>query len=166
MKWSIFQVVTVSFIFLFMWFLEHISGNRTIQPSNGEWTAVNSSYMTFLILALVVSCFYLLFLFEAKKAKTIFESSVWSRMPKICIIGGALSAILFIIGGTLGPIFEWVQQWRFLLYIFLVYFLLLVYVFIFSVEHKNKEFKKPYEKTILSSYFWTIAIFIVLFFLF
>jgi len=143
-----------------MWYLEYITGNRTIQISSG--TAVNSSFVTFFIVALVISCFYLLFLFEAKKKKSIFASKVWAIMPIISINLGGLSTILFIIGGAIGPVFDWVQQWRFLLYIFFVYFLLLVFVFIFSIEHKKQRFKKSHEKAIHISYSWTLVLFLVL----
>ena len=163
MKWSLFQLLTLTFIIFIMWFLEYITGNRTIQISSGEWTAVNSSLVPFFIVALLMSCFYLLFLFEAKKEKSIFASKVWTNMPIIFITLGVLSSILFIIGGAMGPVFEWVQQWRFLVYIFLVYFLLLVFLFIFSIEHKKQGLKKPYEKSVHVSYSWTLVIFLVLF---
>lgn len=165
-KWSIYQVLTISFIILFMWFLEYINRNRTIQPSAGEWTAVNSVYVTFLIIALVVTCFYFIFLFEAKKENSFLQRSVWNIMPKVTVMVGTFSIVLFLIGGTIGPIMNWVEQWRSLLYVFLIYFLFLIFLFIFSFEHKQERLNQRSEKTVHISYIWTIAVFFLLFFLF
>lgn len=60
-------------------------------------------------------------------------------MPKICVTVGILSVILFLIGGTVGPVMAWVEQWRSLLYVFLIYFLFLIFLFIFSIEHKRHQ---------------------------
>ncbi|MDQ0159995.1 hypothetical protein [Alkalibacillus salilacus] len=107
MKWSIYQLLTFSLIVLFMWFLEYINQKGTNPTSSGEWTAVNSTYMTFLTVALVITLFYLIFLFEAKKDNSLLDRSLWKVMPTICIVAGIVSVILFLIGGTFGPIMEW-----------------------------------------------------------
>ncbi|UCZ53484.1 hypothetical protein LGQ02_01395 [Bacillus shivajii] len=163
MKWSILQISTAFAIIAIMAVLEFQTGYRTMEPTTGQWTPVYSAYVTFFIIALVISCFYFLFLFEAKKEKSLFSRKMWGNMPKKVLIVGALSAVLFIALGATGMVFEWVEEWRFLLYIFLVYFLFLIYVFIFSFEHKMKKFAKPYEKTAFISYIWTLLLFFILF---
>ncbi|MGJ9460634.1 hypothetical protein [Oceanobacillus sp. CF4.6] len=166
MKWSLYQILMISLIVVSMWSLEYISGNRTTQPMSGEWTAVNSAYGTFFIVALVVTFFYLIFLFEAKKEKSFLNHPIWAIMPKISVIVGILSTILFIIGGTIGPVMTWVEQWRSLLYVFFVYFLFLIFLFIFSIEHKNQRSPQQSKKSIHFSFVWTLLLFFVLFFLF
>ncbi|WP_047980952.1 hypothetical protein [Ornithinibacillus contaminans] len=166
MKWSLYQILMISLIVVSMWSLEYISGNKTIQPVSGEWTAVNSAYGTFFIVALVVTFFYLIFLFEAKKEKSCLNHPIWTIMPKISVIVGILSTILFIIGGTIGPIMTWVEQWRSLLYVFFVYFLFLIFLFIFSFEHKKQRASQQSQKSIHISYIWTLILFFVLYFLF
>lgn len=166
MKWSLYQILMVFLIIVSMWLLEYTSENTSNQPVSEGWTAVNSAFDTFFIVALVVTFFYLIFLFEAKKEKSFLNHSIWSVMPKICIAIGILSVILFIIGGTMGPIMTWVEQWRSLLYVFLVYFLFLIFLFIFSLEHKKQRSSQQSEKTIHTSYIWTLLLFFFLFFLF
>lgn len=166
MKWSIYQLLMVSLIILFMWYLEYINENRIVQPSSGEWAAVNSVYVTFLIIALVITGFYLIFLFEAKKENSFLQRPIWNVMPKVTVVVGVFSIVLFLVGGTIGPIMNWVEQWRSLLYVFLVYFLFLIFLFIFSFEHKRERRRQRSEKTVHVSYVWTIALFFVLFFLF
>ncbi|NIK12583.1 hypothetical protein [Alkalibacillus almallahensis] len=166
MRWSIYQLLTFSLIVLFMWFLEYINQNGTNPHSSGEWTAVNSTYMTFITVSLAITLFYLIFLFEAKKDNSLLDRSLWKVMPTICIVAGIVSVILFLIGGIFGPIMEWVEQWRSLLYVFMIYFLFLIFLFIFSIEHKNNRFKQRNEKTVHIAFIWTIVLFIVLYFLF
>jgi len=165
-KWSLYQILMIPLIVIFMWLLEYTSGNRTNRVVSGEWTAVNSPYDTFLIIACVITFFYLIFLFEAKKNKSFLNHSIWDIMPGVCVAVGILSFILFIVGGTVGPIMAWVEQWRPLLYVFLIYFLFLVFLFIFSIEHKKQRFSQQHEKTIHISFIWTLLLFFVLFFLF
>jgi amino acid transporter len=164
MKWTIVQVITLIFLTLFMFILEEVSGNRTVQPSNGEWVAVYPSYSLFIVYLMVLGCFYLLFLFEAKKNKNVYSHKIWKLMPRLCVVIGIVSAILFIIGGIATPLFEWVQQLRFLLYLFFTYFMFLVFLFIFSIEHKRHNFKQSLEKTVHISFFWIVVLVMGIFF--
>lgn len=166
MKWSLYQILMILFIVVSMWLLEYTSENRTVQSTPGEWTAVNSSYATFFIVALVVVFIYFIFLFEAKKKKSFFSHPIWSNMPIICFAVGVLSIILFIVGVTAGPVMVWVDEWRFLLYVFFIYFLFLVFLFIFSINHKKQRYSQQHEKTIHNSFIWTLLLFFVLFILF
>ncbi|CEG27168.1 hypothetical protein BN1002_02024 [Bacillus sp. B-jedd] len=102
--------------------LEMNADNR-VASSFSDWTPANNIYITFIIVTVILTCFYLIFIFEAKKRNSILERSFWNLMPKISISVGVLSIILFLVGGTVGPIMTWVEQWRSLLYVFLIYFL-------------------------------------------
>ncbi|MGF2616170.1 hypothetical protein FZC84_00135 [Rossellomorea vietnamensis] len=165
MKWSILQILAVSLIIILMWSLEIISENINLQTSSGGWTAVNSPLLTFVIVVLVMTAIYLIFLFEAKKDSPVFRHRIWLRMPAVLVVAGVLSVILFILGGTIGPLMEWVSQWRFLLYIFLIYFLLIIFLFIFSIEHKRQKGTQTVEKTVHISFVWTLVLLFALFFL-
>jgi hypothetical protein len=164
-KWFMLQILTLGAIGILLAALEIYSANRIVN-SSAEWMPVNNVYATFIIVAVVISCFYLIFWLEGKKVTSIFERPFWTIMPQLIITVGILSIILFLVGGTLGPIMNWVEQWRSLLYIFLIYFLFLIFLFIFSLEHKKHRNKTPINKTIFTSYIWTIVLFIVVFFIF
>ncbi len=165
MKWLLLQILTLGAIGILMAVLELNEGNRIVSYS-ANWTPVNNIYITFIIVTVVLSCFYLIFLFEAKKRNNILERSFWNLMPKITITVGVISITLLLVGGTLGPIMTWVEQWRSLLYVFLTYFLFLIFLFIFSIEHKKQRNNNRINKTILTSYIWTIVLFFVIFFVF
>ncbi|MGD6844642.1 hypothetical protein ACQCVH_19275 [Bacillus infantis] len=94
--------------------LELNEGQRIVSYS-ADWTPANDIYITFIIVAVGVSCFYLMFLFEAKKKNNFFEKPFWNLMPKVSISVGLVSVILFLVGGTVGPIMTWIEQWRSLL---------------------------------------------------
>lgn len=163
MRWLLLQFLTVGVIGLLMALLEMNAGNR-IAGSFSAWTPANNVYLTFLIVTVILSCFYFIFTLEAKKSNSLLERPFWSRMPKVIIAVGVLSIILFLVGGTVGPIMTWVEQWRSLIYVFLIYFLFLIFLFIFSIEHKKQRNKSRINKTIFTSYIWTIVLFFVIFF--
>ncbi|MGM0845621.1 MAG: hypothetical protein ACQEUT_11640 [Bacillota bacterium] len=165
MKWSILQILAAFLMAVLMWGLEINSESINLQTSSGGWTAVNSPLLTFLMIVLIMTGIYLIFLFEAKKDSPIFRLSIWLRMPAILVAAGVLSVILFILGGTIGPLMEWVSQWRFLLYVFLIYFLLLIFLFIFSIELKRQKGTQTFEKTVHISFVWTLVLLFALFFL-
>ncbi|KOO40324.1 hypothetical protein AMD01_21480 [Priestia koreensis] len=165
MKLFFLQILTLGLIVILMGVLELNESNRIV-GSTANWTPVNNIYITFFIVLVILSFFCLIFLFEAKKDKSIFQRSFWNMMPKITISFGSLSMILFLVGGTLGPIMTWVEHWRSLLYFFLIYFLFLIFLFIFSIEHKKQRNNHHITKTILTSYIWTIVLFLITFFVF
>lgn len=166
MKWSFYQLGMFLFLVIAMWLLEYSSENRAVQSASGEWTVVISSYGTFVAVSLVLTFIYFIFLFEAKKDKSLLHHPIWANMPKVTVIVGVLSVILFIVGGTIGPIMIWIEQWRSLLYVFLVYFLFLLFLFIFSSEHKKERASQHSQKSIHISYIWTLVVFFGLYFLF
>ncbi|WP_406945556.1 hypothetical protein ACJA3J_03660 [Halobacillus sp. SY10] len=165
MKWSIYQIFVFIGMALIMWILEStLLGHIGVEITRGEG-AVYSPLITFLVLILFITCFYILFLFEAKKGHK-FQQSIWTYMPSICMFIGGTSIVLFLLGGTIGPIGGWIEQVRSLFYVFLSYFLFLIFLFIFSFEHKRKRFEQSPERTVHLSYFWTLVLFFSLFFLF
>ena len=164
-KWLLYQLLMAGLVIIFIGVLEYISRNRVIHINSGEWTTVISSNSIFIVIGVIVTFIYLIFLFEAKKEKSFFNHKVWNNMPKISGIVGVASIFLFILGG-LGTINSWVEQWRSLLYIFLVYFLFLIFLFIFSFEHKKQRVTQHNQKAIHLVYLWTLLLFLFTFFLF
>lgn len=160
-KWLGFQIITVILLVCLMWLLELFSDKRT-NLVTGQWSAVNSSLITFLIIGLVITCFYFIFLLESKKKNNFLQSTIWPNMPKLCVGIGVISVILFLIGGTIGPLGTWIEHWRSFIYVFMIYFLFLIYLFIFSIEYK----KERSNKSIHISYLWTLTLFFVMFVIF
>jgi hypothetical protein len=160
-KWLGLQIITVIFLVCLMWLLELFSDKRT-HLITGQFSAINSSFITFIIVGLVITCFYFIFLFESKKKSNFLQSTKWASMPKLCVGLGVLSVILFLIGGTMGPLGTLVDHWRSLIYVFMIYFLFLIYLFIFSIEFKKEKSKK----SIHISYLWTMILFFVMFVIF
>lgn len=165
MKWSVYQIFVMIGMALFMWILESSLLNHTgVEMTRGQG-AVYSPLLTFVVLSFFITGFYIIFLFEAKKAHK-FLQPIWTYMPSLCIFIGGTSVVLFLLGGTIGPIGGWIEQARSLFYVFLSYFLFLIFLFIFSFEHKRKQFEQSPERTVHLSYFWTVMLFLGLFFLF
>lgn len=166
MKWSLYQLLMVVLIVVFTWLMEYTSGDGVSQSFQGEWTAVHASFSTFFVVACIITFFYLILLFEAKKEKSFLNHSIWANMSKNCVVIGILSTILFMVGVTVGPLVDLVEMWRPLLYVFLIYFLLLVFLFIFSIEKGKQKNSKQHERSIHISFVWTLLLFFAVFFLF
>ncbi|SDN63240.1 hypothetical protein [Alkalicoccus daliensis] len=165
MKWGLLQLLTVFVIVIIMWMSNYISQNRAIPNAAGEWTAVNSPYTVFLVITLILGCFFLLFVFEARKENSFFTHPLWHKGPVLIGIIGFVSIVLFLAGGTFGPLMLWTAQIPALIYSFFIYFLFVIFIFIFAIQHKRNSFQQPFEKTIYISSLWTLGLFFGVFFL-
>ncbi|WP_218240645.1 hypothetical protein, partial [Pseudomonas sp. 2822-17] len=134
-KWTIYQCLTVVSLLVIFFLAEINAGSVNITVSSEQITPFNNGITYFLFVGIILGCFYLLFLFEAKKGSNFFSRSVWGKMPWITFTLGIVSLILFMLSALLGPLFQWVEQWRYLIYIFFSYFLLILFVFTFSLVY-------------------------------
>jgi len=79
-------------------------------------------------------------------------------MPKFIIIIGTLSALGFILAGNLGPLMDWAQQWRFLIYLFAVYFLFLYFILVLSIVRNYQIDKQRGKKTVHHAFMWSLGV--------
>ncbi|SDI78121.1 hypothetical protein [Natribacillus halophilus] len=122
-------------------------------------------YFSVLFIMLVLSCFYFLFLFEAKKDNNIFASSLWRIGPLVTGIVGAIAAVVFIVSAEFLPLITWMQEWRVLLYAFFGAFLFLVFLFVFSIVHKYQTGSSDENKlhlTLVLLFVFVLALFFLL----
>ncbi|MCM3491690.1 hypothetical protein M3689_20645 [Alkalihalophilus marmarensis] len=165
-KWSTFQILVIANVILFMFMLERMVSSRTIQPPTAGEPAVNSSLSTLIVYIAILIGVYLLFLFEAKKNRDIFRHKAWLKMPQVSFLIAIASTILFLVMATIGPLFAWVEQFRFLLYLLGSLFLFMTYLFIFSLIHKSRFDEKRVEGAVHWSLIWTTVLFAGTFYLF
>lgn len=165
-KWTIYQgLILLAFIGV-LYLAEVLSGELNLTVSSGNSTLINSGFGFFIFSGIVLSCFYLLFLFEAKKGKQLFSHPLWNKMPVIIVGVGTVSVFIFMFSSFLGPLFQWTEQWRFLIYIFFSYFLFLLFVFVFSTVRNSRMKGEGNEKAAHLAYLWTaVVILISLFFI-
>ncbi|KMJ55813.1 hypothetical protein AB685_25280 [Bacillus sp. LL01] len=165
-KWSTFQVLIVANMILFMFMLERMVSSHTFQPPTAGGGAVNTSFSTLLVYTIILLGLYLLFLFEAKKNRALFRHRAWLKMPQLTLLIALIAASIFILMATMGPLFNWVVQYRFLLYILGVFFLLVTFLFVFSLIHKRRFQTRHVESSIHWSLIWTALVFMGTFFVF
>jgi heme/copper-type cytochrome/quinol oxidase subunit 2 len=167
-KWSTFQVLIVANMILFMFMLERMVSSHTFQPPTAGVGvgAVNTGFSTILVYTIILLGLYLLFLFEAKKNRALFRHRAWLKMPQLTLLIALIAASIFILMATMGPLFNWVMQYRFLLYIVGVFFLFMTFLFVFSLIHKRRFHHPHVESSVHWSLVWTALVFMGTFFVF
>ncbi|AOM83511.1 hypothetical protein [Salisediminibacterium beveridgei] len=164
-KWHFYQGLTVAALIGIFILAELIRGTMNPGASAQASGQVNSGIPLILFVGIVVGCFYLIFLFETKKENNLFVHDVWRKMPFIVFGVGAVSLIIFMIAFATGPLFHWTQDWGYLIYGLMSYFIFLVFVFVFSVVSKNRDHEERDEKTAHLAYLWTLGLILVPIFL-
>ncbi|WP_416148334.1 hypothetical protein ACM26V_19230 [Salipaludibacillus sp. HK11] len=156
-RWTIFQFLTASLLIGILAFVENQSGTTTVAAG----TPINSRLSIFLFITGILGCFYLMFLFQTLKTNTFFHHSFWKNVPILIMVIGVLSTIAILFTGTLGPLFEWVQQWRFLIYLFVVYFLLLYFVLVLSIVRNYQLDNDLGRKTTHLAFGWSLGVLVI-----
>jgi len=123
-----------------------------------------SIIFTFLTVVVTIWTCALLFYWQDRKSKTSFTHKIWRIMPAIS--GGLLflSILGFIILG-LTVLSNVTPQLHWLLDMFVVYFLMLFYLFIFSIVVRYGKQERPGNKVFTSAHIAVLIVLITLFFI-
>ena len=149
-----------------MFLADLFNENISVPMSSNQIGLPVPAYMTILFIIVIIGCFYLITIFQFKKKSTILSHSIWNKMHIISslIFIFSIFILMVLVVGT--PLDEWIQKWRWILYLIINYFLFLIYWFILSLVNKygSKTITKP--KKIYFSFLWTVLLLIlVIFFL-
>ena len=153
-RWSLLQIIILCFLTGFMVFTEVFSSNEHVVSTPGRVDGLGPLLFTWLVL----SCFYLIFLLEAKKENEFFNHPLWGKAPVLIIAFSLVSLTVFMLAFFWIPLFDLVQEWRLLIYVFVCYFLFLFFIFIFAMVHKNSSEGQQHEKTIHLSLLWSVGV--------
>lgn len=160
-KWTLFQGGTlfgmISLIVIAEFFSLQISSVLS-----------SDSYISFLLVltfVLVCSSLISLFLiFHSKKSEQFLSHPLWDKMTLLLAFLFILSTLVFILAVIFTPLSDVIVVNRWILYLFMIYFLFLLNLFVLSIVHKvKKDLSK--EKKIELSFVWTVLGMIILFFL-
>lgn len=94
------------------------------------------AYVTMLFIVAIVGCFYLITIFQFKKDPGILSHRIWEKMHIITILIFTASLLIFVTLIVVNPLDEWIQKWRGLLYLIMIYFFFLIYWFMLSIVNK------------------------------
>ncbi|WP_088075327.1 hypothetical protein [Litchfieldia alkalitelluris] len=140
-----------------MLLVESLSGHRyfVIPQGSSEVTIFTSGLLPFLFVTVIIGCFYVITYLETKKNNRFFSSKVWNKMPAISFAVLVISIFQFMLFLLLGPGFEWIEEWRILLYFSLCFFLFLYFIFIYSMVHKFSDSSTSAKKKVHYSFLWS-----------
>lgn len=160
-KWTLFQAGAL----LGMISLVFIAEIHSLRISRILSSGPYMSYLMILTFILIGSSLISLFLiFHSKKSDLFLSHPLWDKMNMLLAFLFILSILIFITAGIFTPLTDVIMTNRWVLYLFIYYFLFLLNLFVLSIIHKvKKELSK--EKKIELSFFWTVLGVAVLIFL-
>lgn len=161
MVWFIYQLLIISVLVIFNIYIEYTSGNNLSLPSYGS--PVNSVFSVIFFLSFHFLGYYLLILFESKKEKNILLYSFWKYVPMVSFLIIVVS--FFIMMLAFPSLFNFVEQYRVVLYILIQYFLFLFYIFVFAIILKLLSTKEDFLKFSKRANTYSVWIVIGVFFL-
>lgn len=165
-KWTFLQAGIVLFIAAML-----VTFSQNAEPlqqllQNEELFLPGSSISIMLFTAFVIVCLYLITFFQEKKTGSFLSHPVWDRMPIVLLVIFFLSGLIMVSVFTgLSLPDDFGIEYRWILDILVVYFLLLFYLLILSVLVRFRETASSLT-TIHRSFFASLAICIVFVFLF
>lgn len=160
-KWTLFQGGTLFGMIALVFIAEIFSHQISRILSSGPYI----SFLLVLTFILIGSSLISLFLiFHSKKSDRFLSHPLWEKMNILLAFLFILSILLFIIVAVFTPLSDVIVTNRWILYLFIFYFLFLLNLFVLSIIHKvKKELAK--EKKIELSFVWTVLTTTILIFL-
>ncbi len=135
-RWSFFQIITVLLLICSMFVADLFKKNITNSVELNQVGLPLPAYMTILFIVAIVGCFYLITIFQFQKNPSILSHPIWRKMHIITISIFTASLLIFVTLIVVTPLDEWIQKWRGLLYLIMIYFFFLIYWFMLSIVNK------------------------------
>lgn len=160
-KWTLFQGGALIGMIVLVFIADFFSLQISRILSSGPYISF-LLVLTFILIGSSLISFFLIF--HSKKSDRFLSHSLWEKMNILLAFLLILSILLFIIVAILTPLSDVIITNRWILYLFIFYFLFLLNLFVLSIIHKvKKDLSK--EKKIELSFVWTILTTIILIFL-
>lgn len=160
-KWTLFQGAALFGMVSLIVVAEIFSLQISRILSSGPYI----SFLLVLTFILIGSSLISLFLiFHSKKSDRFLSHPLWEKMNILLAFLFIISILVFIIVAIFTPLSDVIITNRWILYLFIFYFLFLLNLFVLSIIHKVKR-NLPKEKKIELSFIWTVLSMIILIFL-
>ncbi|PWA10667.1 hypothetical protein DCC39_10890 [Pueribacillus theae] len=163
-KWTFFQIITLLFLVIAMFCADLYKKDIAVPMSSNSYLIFKPIFLAMLFIIIVVGCFYLITIFQNEK-KTIMSHPIWSKMHIISLLIFGISTFIFIVLAITSPLAEWVQEWRWILYFIICYFLFLIYWLVLSIINKYSTSITTKKKIHLSYLTTVLILFFIIFFL-
>lgn len=162
-KWTLYQLLVILVLIVLLYLLNGFGISIAISGDTSGAGRVFKSLLTAGVLIALVACIYLVMFFQQRKNPDMLSHPVWSKMPVIIFAVGFVSIVLFLSLGTFGPLMDWIDHLRWLLYVLVVYFIWLFFLFVMSIIVK---IKRSQDRILDLTFAWTCIVLLVSIFIF
>lgn len=161
-KWNLFQVINVFLLFVLFFFIETVGRDLFSYLVINKYVILLQFYIVTIIFV-VLGFNYLTIRFQInKKESNIFNTSFWRKAP--IFFGGCLLLLcgVFLYFGLKSGDFSFVEEIRWIIYIFLTLFISFSYLLAVSIAAKFNDSPKSVIKISFWGTFVTLIISIFL----
>lgn len=162
-KWTLYQLLIILVFVVSLYFVNAFGASVAITGDTSNSGRVFKSLLTAGVLIALVVCINLIMYFQQKNYPNMLNHPIWSKMPILTFAVGFISIVLFLSLGTFGPLMEWIDHIRWLLYLLAIYFVWLFFLFVMSIIVKVKRTK---AHVLDLTFGWTCIILLVTIFIF
>ncbi|MFA1819967.1 hypothetical protein ACDX78_07210 [Virgibacillus oceani] len=164
-RWTLFQGVIIALLAVVA-FIADIFKKDIAVPINSSTGTSGQMLMTFLFIVVVIGLLSLLMYFQTEKSDTFLKHPLWDKMYILMPILFAISLVVILSILLIEPLNHFVQNNRWVLYVFIYYVLFLLHVAVLALIHKAKKNIITNQNKIKYSFIWTtFALFVILFML-
>lgn len=157
-KWTIYQFLVILTLIILLYLINGFGISIAITGDMSDEGRIFRSVLTAGFLIALVACIYVIMFSQYKKSPNMLNHSIWSKMPMILFAVGFISIVLFLSLGTFGPLLDWIEHIRWLLYVILIYFIWGFFLFVMSIIVK---IKGSQNQVIDLTFVWTCLILLV-----
>lgn len=161
-KWTIFQLLTTSFLLFFAFTLTYFREGFSDLIVNNETMSLLMYTSFFMVTVASIS---LLFYFQTKKSSTFLIHPLWKKMHVIIGIIILISMITVIILSISSPMLEIIQNRPLLLFILGYYFLYIFNLFVLSIIHRFGDSNINPTKEVERAFWGTLLLLLLIIFL-
>lgn len=163
LKWTLYQLLIILVLIVLLYLVDGFGISIAITGDTSNEGRIFRSLLIAGVLIALVACIYLIMFFQQKKNPNMLSHPIWSKMPIITFVVGFISIVLFLSLGTFGPLMDWVDHLRWLLYLLAIYFIWLFFLFVLSIIVK---IKRSQYRVLDLTFLWTCLLLLVSIFMF
>lgn len=164
-RWTWLQIFIICILIVCFFLGEWFDLNSLIAITSKDDSVLLSMILTITFLILVYGSITLLLLLQAKKDKKLFNYTIWDKMYLYILSFFLLSSILFIVMVLFTSLVEWIDSFRSIFYIQVLFFLTLFYLLVLSLVYKFTEQKQNSDQILYSTFLWSMILTILFVFL-
>ncbi|SHG91861.1 hypothetical protein [Ornithinibacillus halophilus] len=162
-RWSFFQGLIIVLLVVLGFVADLYREDIAVPFSATGAEVLTPKLFTVLFLVIITGLISCIFYFQTKKSKTFLIHPLWEKMHVLLALIFVVSLVLFMIIIVIAPFGDVTQNNRWMIYVFLYYFLYLINLIVLTVVHKANKQKLTNENKVKQSFIWTVVVLVLIF---